>query len=68
MKDPEVIKKHVAKDEKLWKRIPVTSCVATVQFGSVQTLILLNLELNLRFSSGKCLNWFRRFSSGSVVV
>jgi hypothetical protein len=32
------------------------SSVATVRFGSVQTLILLNLKLNLRFGSGKCLN------------
>jgi hypothetical protein len=30
--------------------------VATVWFGSVQTLILPNLELNFRFGSGKCLN------------
>jgi hypothetical protein len=30
--------------------------VATVRFGSVQTLILPNLELNFRFGSGKCLN------------
>ena len=30
--------------------------VATVQFSLVQTLILLNLELDLRFGSGKCPN------------
>ena len=36
----------------------LSSSVATVQFSLVlvQTLILPNLELNLRFGSGKCLN------------
>jgi hypothetical protein len=37
-------------------QMSATNSVATVRFGSVQTLILPNLELNLRFSSGVCLN------------
>jgi hypothetical protein len=39
-----------------WK---VYDSVATVQFSSVQTLIMLNLELNLRFGSVvvRTLNW-----------
>jgi hypothetical protein len=36
--------------------VRLLTSVATVRFSSVQTLILLDLELNLRFSSGKCLN------------
>jgi hypothetical protein len=36
--------------------MPNGTSVATVRFSSVQTLILPNLELNLRFGSGKCLN------------